>query len=60
LDSQRTFAIQALINDLTQEQVTDAEWLARIQSVTRDLIIEASKLATLNNGFFLSGVTEWK
>ncbi|WP_237756480.1 EF-P 5-aminopentanol modification-associated protein YfmF [Lactiplantibacillus herbarum] len=58
LDSQRTFAIQALINDLTQEQVTDAEWLARIQSVTRDQIIEVSKLATLNNGFFLSGVTE--
>ena len=60
LDSQRTFAIQALIDDLTQEQVTDAEWLAQIQKVTRDQIIEVSKLATLNNGFFLSGVTEWK
>ncbi|MCE2138362.1 insulinase family protein, partial [Streptococcus thermophilus] len=39
LDSQRTFAVQALIDDLTQQRVTDTEWLRQIQSVTREQII---------------------
>ncbi|MFB9770174.1 EF-P 5-aminopentanol modification-associated protein YfmF [Lactiplantibacillus modestisalitolerans] len=55
LDSQRTFSIQALIDDLTQERVQDADWIERIQAVTRDQIIAVAKLVTLNNGFFLSG-----
>lgn len=55
LDSQRTFAIQALIDDLTQQTVSDEDWLEQVQAVTRDQIIEVSKLVTLNNGFFLSG-----
>lgn len=57
LDSQRTFAVQALIDDLTQQRVTDTEWLRQIQSVTREQIIAVAKMVTLNNGFFLSGVT---
>ncbi|WP_318765822.1 EF-P 5-aminopentanol modification-associated protein YfmF [Lactiplantibacillus carotarum] len=55
LDSQRTFAIQALIDDLTQQDVTDDEWLANVQAVTREQIIAVSKMVTLNDGFFLSG-----
>lgn len=55
LDSQRTFAIQALIDDLTQQYVSDQDWLARVQAVTRPQIIAVAKLVTLNNGFFLSG-----
>ncbi len=57
LDSQQTFAVQALIDDLTQQRVTDTEWLRQIQSVTREQIIAVAKMVTLNNGFFLSGVT---
>ncbi|CAJ1228771.1 EF-P 5-aminopentanol modification-associated protein YfmF [Lactiplantibacillus xiangfangensis] len=60
LDSQRTFAIQALIDDLTQQNVTDADWLQRIQAVTREQIIEVSKMVTLNDGFFLSGAQACK
>lgn len=55
LDSQRTFAIQALIDDLTQQSVSDADWLKQIQAVTRDQIMAVAQLVTLNNGFFLSG-----
>jgi len=55
LDSQRTFAIQALIDDLTQQTVSDEDWLEQVQAVTREQIIEVSELVTLNNGFFLSG-----
>jgi len=60
LDSQRTFAIQALIDDLTQQNVTDADWLQCIQAVTREQIIEVSKMVTLNDGFFLSGAQACK
>ncbi|WP_225422768.1 EF-P 5-aminopentanol modification-associated protein YfmF [Lactiplantibacillus garii] len=60
LDSQRTFAIQALIDDLTQQSLPDAEWLQRIQAVTREQIIEVSKMVTLNDGFFLSGAQTCK
>ncbi|KLD57957.1 hypothetical protein WP50_29880 [Lactiplantibacillus plantarum] len=45
------------IDDLTQQRVTDTEWLRQIQSVTREQIIAVAKMVTLNNGFFLSGVT---
>jgi len=55
LDSQRTFAIQALIDDLTQQTVSDADWLKNIQAVTREQIIAVAQLVTLNNGFFLNG-----
>jgi predicted Zn-dependent peptidase len=55
LDSQRTVAVQTLIDDLTQQHVSDADWLHQIQSVTREQIIAVAKMATLNNGFFLSG-----
>ncbi|WP_234005727.1 EF-P 5-aminopentanol modification-associated protein YfmF [Lactobacillus sp. CBA3606] len=60
LDSQRTFAIQALIDDLTQQTVTDAEWLRQIKAVTRDQIQAVAQLVTLNRGFFLSGATACK
>lgn len=55
LDSQRTFAIQALIDDLTQRQVSDDEWLQQIQAVTREQIQAVAQLVTLNDGFFLNG-----
>ena len=57
LDSQRTFAVQALIDDLTQQHVADTAWLEQIQAVTREQIMTVAKMVTLNNGFFLSGVT---
>ncbi|CAM3028210.1 EF-P 5-aminopentanol modification-associated protein YfmF [Lactiplantibacillus plajomi] len=60
LDSQRTFAIQALIDDLTQQPVSDDEWLANVQAVTREQIMAVAKLVTLNNGFFLSGAQTCK
>jgi len=55
LDSQRTFAIQALIDGLTQRQVSDDEWLRQIQAVTREQIQAVARMVTLNNGFFLNG-----
>ncbi|MFC6181017.1 EF-P 5-aminopentanol modification-associated protein YfmF [Lactiplantibacillus daowaiensis] len=55
LDSQRTFAIQALIDDLTHREVSDEVWLQQIQAVTREQIQAVAQLVTLNNGFFLNG-----
>ncbi|ETY73858.1 EF-P 5-aminopentanol modification-associated protein YfmF [Lactiplantibacillus fabifermentans] len=55
LDSQRTFAVQALIDDLTQQSMPDDEWLTKVQAVTKDEIMAVAQLVTLNQGFFLSG-----
>ncbi|VDG33264.1 hypothetical protein MUDAN_DOGOELCO_02466 [Lactiplantibacillus mudanjiangensis] len=55
LDSQRTFAIQALIDDLTKRTITDDDWLQQIQAVTREQVQAVAQLVTLNNGFFLNG-----
>ena len=55
LDSQRTFAIQALIDDLTQQSMPDDEWLTKVQAVTKAEIMAVAQLVTLNQGFFLSG-----
>lgn len=55
LDSARALLNQAVLDALTNQQLTSEEWVARVEAVTPEEVIAVAKQVTLQASYFLKG-----